>query len=95
MRQNVASGERCLMRQNVASVERSLSRDTDRTVLLFTLSFLRSTGHRANSSTATVTVAKACQVLASLDARHTEAKIDAFNDTDCDTLATDNTHPNM
>ena len=45
-----------------------------------------SSGHRANTSTANVIVAKACQTVGNLDAKHTDAKIAAFKDNDCETL---------
>ena len=51
-----------------------------------TLIFLLSAGHKANISTANVMVAKACQVVGSREARHTEAKIAAFSDKEPDTL---------
>ena len=47
---------------------------------IFTFSLRRSIGHSANVSSANVTVAKACHIVGSLDAKHTEANIAAFSD---------------
>ncbi len=55
-------------------------------IMIQTLSFLLNSGHRANSCIASVTVAKVCILDGNLDARHTDANTDAFNDRDLEAL---------
>lgn len=51
-----------------------------------TLRWLLSVGNKANSCMANITVTKACHAEGSLDARQTDAKIDALNDAVLETL---------
>lgn len=51
-----------------------------------TLSCLLSDGKRANNCMAKVTVAKTCQEEGRRDAKHTDAKMEAFSEADLDTL---------
>ena len=59
---------------------------TQVTLLVLTFNFLLSSGHSANSCIANVTVANVCIVVGRRDARHTDAKTEAFNDSDLDAL---------
>lgn len=45
-----------------------------------------SRGRRANNCIAKITITKACQAVGSLDAKQTDAKIEALNEADLDTL---------
>lgn len=55
-----------------------------------TLSCLLSDGNKANNCIAKVTVPKTCQEEGRRDARHTEAKMEAFKEADLETLSKNN-----